>query len=73
MVADLWRAVDTLELQPERCSRAAEAEDVGRDIRELLLGKRRGTYRILFEVHGRNVYILRVWHSARDAFTASDL
>lgn len=69
----LWETMDTLESHPERCSLAAEAEDVGREIRELLFGKRRGTYRILFEVRDRYVFILRVWHSARDAFSAGDL
>lgn len=68
-----WRAIDALETQAERCSLAAEAKDVGREVRELLFGKRRGTYRILFEVRGQNVFILRIRHSARDAFNASDL
>ncbi|MGL5095330.1 MAG: type II toxin-antitoxin system RelE/ParE family toxin [Planctomycetia bacterium] len=69
----LWKTVDTLESHPERCPSAAEAEDVGREVRELLFGGRRGQYRILFEIRGRTVYILRIWHSARDAFTISDL
>lgn len=69
----LWKALDRLESRPERCSPAVEAEDVGRDVRELLFGKRRGVYRVLFELRDNTVCILRIWHSARDAFTADDL
>jgi plasmid stabilization system protein ParE len=69
----LWKAVDTLETRPERCSLAAEAEDIGREIRELLFGRRRGQYRILFEIRGRTVHILRVWHSARKPITREDI
>lgn len=71
--SSLWKTLDTLESDPERCSTAAEAEDIGRDIRELLFGKRRGVYRILFEVRGRTVHILRVWHSARETVSIDDL
>ena len=71
--SSLWTAIDTLESHPGRCPRTPEAEDIGREIRELVFGKRRGTYRILIEVRDRTVYVLRIWHSARDAFTAGDL
>jgi len=69
----MWKAIDSLESHPQRCGLAAEASDVGRDVRELFYGKRLGKYRILFEIRGRTVYILRLWHSARDAFQLSDL
>lgn len=58
---------------PERCGLAAEAEDVGLEIRELHFGKRQGTYRLLFTIRGRAVHILRVWHSARAAVQRDDL
>jgi plasmid stabilization system protein ParE len=35
------------------------------ELRQLLYGKRRGVYRILFEVRDNNVFILRVRHSAQ--------
>jgi plasmid stabilization system protein ParE len=69
----LWKTLDRLESHPERCSPAVEAEEVGRDVRERRFGKRRGVYRVLFELRDNTVYILRIWHSARDAFTADDL
>ena len=71
--ARLMAHVDTLETMPERCGMAAESKDLGLEIRELHLGRRRGTYRLLFEIRGETVYILRVWHSARDAVSRDDL
>jgi plasmid stabilization system protein ParE len=63
----------TLENHPERCALAAESEDLGQEIRELLLGRRRYRYRILFKITDETVVILRVWHGARDAITGEDL
>jgi plasmid stabilization system protein ParE len=71
--AALWKCIDTLEASPERCPLTDEAEDVGLEIRQLLFGRSRVKYRILFEVRGNTVHILRVWHSARDALRGEDL
>ncbi len=46
---------------------------MGVEVREILVGKRRGTYRALFQIRGHTVHILRVWHSARDAISPDDL
>lgn len=69
----LWKTLDTLEARPERCSLADESNEIGIEIRELLFGRKRGQYRILFQVDGKTVQILRIWHSARDRLTVSDL
>lgn len=69
----LWKALETLEIHPDRCPAAMEAEDLGVQIYELSFGKRRGQYRILFKISGKTVHILRVWHSARDQLTGDDL
>ena len=69
----LMAKIDTLETNPQRCRLAAEAHELGLDIRELSLGKRRGVYRLLFEIRGQTVHILRVWHCARDALSRDDL
>ena len=71
--AALIQGLDTLEMHPERCGLAAEADELGHDVRELLIGKRRGVNRLLFIVSGKAVEILRVWHSARNAVTRDDL
>ena len=65
--------IDRLERMPQRCSLAAEAGDIGREIRKLLIGRGRNKHRLLFEIRGKLVYILRVWHSARNAVTRCDL
>jgi plasmid stabilization system protein ParE len=69
----LLAALKTLQLRPERCSLAAESDDLGVEIRELLIGRRRYRYRVLFNISGQSVHILRIWHSARDSITRADL
>ncbi len=71
--AQLMDKLDTLENHPERCALAAESEDVGQEIREILLGRRRYKYRILFRISGKSVVILRVWHGSRDSITRADI
>jgi len=68
--ANRWRnsllqAIDTLENDPERCPEAPEAE-WHPGLRQLLHGKRRNLHRILFEIRGQTVVILRLRHSAQD-------
>ncbi|MBX9788261.1 MAG: type II toxin-antitoxin system RelE/ParE family toxin [Pirellulales bacterium] len=69
----LMLAIDSLEQMPERFALTAESADLGAPIRELLVGYRRNTYRVLFEIRGRAVIVLRVWHSARQAVSSEDL
>jgi plasmid stabilization system protein ParE len=69
--ADRWRdsllaAVASLEENPERCPEAAEAEWYGPALRQLLHGKGRYVHRVLFEIRGDVVIILRVRHSAQN-------
>jgi plasmid stabilization system protein ParE len=59
-------AVQSLSRNPERCPLAAESLSFRRQIRQLLFGKgNRGTYRILFAVIGKEVYVLHVRHGFR--------
>lgn len=64
-VARLLAAMDTLESSPERCGLAAESADIGVEVRELLVGKHRTKYRVLFQIRERTVHVLRVRHGAR--------
>src|SRR5262245_27254413 len=69
--ADRWRdallaAVRSLEESAERCPEAPEAEWYGQGLRQLLHGRRRQVYRILFEIRGEVVVVLRVRHGAQD-------
>ncbi len=71
--AGLLAAVESLADNPERCPEAPEAEWYGPGLRELYYGKRRNTYRILFEIRDRVVYILRVRHGRQDYLSPDDL
>ncbi len=63
--AALLEAVQSLENFPYRCPLAPEAASLGMEIRQLLHGRRRGVYRILFKIQGETVLVLRVRHGAR--------
>jgi plasmid stabilization system protein ParE len=56
----------SLEYQPQRCPLAREAEEVRREVRCLIFGEGRGTYRILYEVDGKGqtVWVLHIRHGA---------
>ena len=71
--AQLMARVATLETHPDRCGLAAESADLGLEVRQLVFGRRRGRHRLLFQIQDRTVFILRVWHSARDAVSRDDL
>jgi plasmid stabilization system protein ParE len=58
-------AIQSLDSMPHRCSLAPESEGAEVEIRQLLYGKRRGIYRILFTVVGNEVRVLHVRHGAQ--------
>lgn len=72
-VARLTVAIASLKSLPERYPLAAEADDIGTELRELLFGKRNGTYRILYRIDGQTVHVLRVRHAAQDTLRAEDI
>ena len=61
----LRQAIRSLDENPERFGLAPESEWYP-DLRQMLYGKRRGVYRVLFKIRGDEVVVLRVRHSARD-------
>ena len=70
----LLDSLDSLESNPHRCSLAPESDwFAGGEIRQLLSGKRGRVYRVLFEVRGDTVVILRVRHQAQDLLPRGDL
>jgi plasmid stabilization system protein ParE len=70
----LLDAVDELEDNPQRCSLAPENDwFLGGELRQMLYGKRRRAYRILFEIRGNTVYVLRVRHGAQNLLSPEDL
>ncbi len=60
-------AIHSLQTFPGRCSLAVENQSFPQEIRQLLYGKGRNAYRILFTVVGDVVSILHIRHSAQDA------
>jgi plasmid stabilization system protein ParE len=64
----LRAAIGTLSDYPRRCPLALENAFFAEEIRQLLYGRRRYVYRVLFEVRDeeQTVYILHVLHGARD-------
>jgi plasmid stabilization system protein ParE len=71
--AQALAAIRTLASNPDRCPQAEEAADLGVDLRQLLFGKRRGVYRVLFIIDGQTVNILRVRHAAQDQLSPDDI
>lgn len=68
----LTEAIRALEDNPERYELAPESEWYP-ELRQMLYGKKRGTYRILFKIRDDAVYIFRVRHSAQAWLEPDDL
>jgi plasmid stabilization system protein ParE len=62
----LHAAIDTLRTHPRRCPLAPENAFFEEEMRQLLYGRQRGAYRVLFEIRDeeQTVYILHVVHGA---------
>src|SRR6476660_5339118 len=76
--AERWRAsllgaVDALAAMPTKYGTAPEDEWYSGELRQMLIGKRRGVYRVLFEIVGDAVYVLRVRHGAQDLLRADEI
>jgi plasmid stabilization system protein ParE len=60
-IDELERQIATLERLPLRCSVIPEAPDVGRPYRHLIFG----SYRTVFRISGRTVFVVRIVHGAQ--------
>lgn len=63
----------TLARFPERCPRAREGGAFRYEVRQLVLGRRHGRFRILFTVGAGVVHVLHVRHGARPAMTVEEI
>lgn len=61
----LYKAIMSLEKMPSRCSLAFENDFFDQEIRQLMYGKGRSTYRILFTIVDDTVQILFVRHASQ--------
>ncbi|NEQ69795.1 MAG: type II toxin-antitoxin system RelE/ParE family toxin [Symploca sp. SIO2D2] len=76
--ADSWfrglmNTIATLQEKPRRCALAVEHEIFSEEVRQLLYGKSKNIYRVLFTVRDTMVYVLYVRHSAQAPMTVDDL
>jgi plasmid stabilization system protein ParE len=69
----ILKAIDSLEDHPERCSLAPENEWYDGELRQLVIGKRKSAYRILFEIRGHMVFILRLRYGAQDIMKPGEI
>ena len=66
-------ALESLKEFPERCAVARESEQAGREVRQLLFGKRGGVRRAYFVIENDTVRILCIRHSAQSDAAPEDL
>ena len=70
---DLMNTIATLQDKPKRCAFARENDDFAQEIRQLLYGKGRNKYRVIFTIEEDIVYILYVRHSAQSSIIFNPL
>ena len=67
------RCIASLQEKPRRCSPATENEVFSEEVRQLLYGKSRNRYRVLFTIRADIVYILFVLHTSQALLTEDDI
>ncbi len=76
--ADLWfrslmNTIATLQEKPHRCGLAIEHDIFPEEVRQLLHGKSKNIYRVLFIIRESNVYILFIRHSSQSPLNIEDI
>ncbi|MFK0734301.1 MAG: type II toxin-antitoxin system RelE/ParE family toxin [Gloeotrichia echinulata GP01] len=76
--ADQWfrglmNAIASLQEKPRRCALALENEVFSEEVRQLLYGKSRNIYRILFTIRDETVYVLYVRHTSQALLTGDEV
>ena len=66
-------ALESLEINPLRCSLAPENGKVRRELRQLLYGRRPNVYRAVFTIDADTVRVLRIRRAARRWLTKKEL
>lgn len=64
-ISRMEAAIRTLANSPQRCPLAEESRAFDREIRQLVVGRRVGAYRVLFTVEADAVHGLHVRHGRR--------
>ncbi len=68
----LFEKIETLRTHPRRCPLARESGAFGEEVRQLLYGKRRGVYRILFAIREDTIVVFSIRHSARQPLSPEE-
>jgi plasmid stabilization system protein ParE len=71
--AAIEAAIGRLATEADRWPQADEAAELGIDLREMLHGRQRHVYRVLFTLDGDTVNVLRVRHAAQDHLRPDDV
>lgn len=66
---DLMDTIATLQDKPFRCAKARENDNLSEEIRQLIYGKSKSKYRIIFTIQEDIVYILYIRHSSQSSIT----
>lgn len=66
-------AIATLQDKPERCALAVEHDIFSEPVRQLLYGKSKNIYRVLFTIRDTKVFVLYVRHSSQAPLKLDDL
>ena len=69
----LMNAMASLQEKPRRCSLATESGVFSEEVRQLLYGKSRNRYRVLFTIREDIVHILFVRHTSQALLTEDDI
>jgi plasmid stabilization system protein ParE len=70
---ELMNAIATLQEKPQRCALAVEHEIFPEEVRQLLYGKAKNVYRVLFTIRDTTVNVLYVRNSGQAPLTVDDL
>ena len=65
--------IASLQEKPRRCPFAVESEVFSEEVRQLLYGRSRNKYRILFTIRKDTVYVLFVRHTSQALLTEDDI
>lgn len=70
---ELMNTIATLQEIPRRCAIAPENDELVEEIRQLIYGKSRNKYRILFTIREDTVFVLHVRHSSQARLTGEEV
>jgi plasmid stabilization system protein ParE len=72
-LSGLYARISTLAISPRRGSLAPESDACSEEVRQVLYGRGRGAYRIVFVIRAETVYILSIRHGARQPMRPAEL